>query len=78
MTGDLRPGGRFAFTVELLEEGPDYRLLPAGRFAHSRAYIQGLATRAQLQELGVTPAMIRTEEGRGVAGLVVVLSRQPT
>jgi predicted TPR repeat methyltransferase len=71
----LRPGGRFAFNVDLLDEaGADYRLLPEIHFAHSRAYLQNLAARTQL-EICMTPAMFPRSTGEEVAGLVVVLSR---
>ncbi len=70
----LRSGGRFAFTVELLEEG-EFRLRPTFRFAHSRAYLRELAAKHGLQEVGMNSETIRTEFGQAVAGLVVVLSR---
>jgi predicted TPR repeat methyltransferase len=70
----LRPGGRFAFTVELLGE-PDYRVLPTGRFAHSQAYLQRIAAASRLREVCMNRAVIRTEQGQDVPGLAVVLSR---
>jgi predicted TPR repeat methyltransferase len=70
----LRPGGRFGFSVELLDTG-EYRLLPAQRFAHSRAYLEDLARRTQMREVCVQPTVIRREHGEGVPGLVVVWSR---
>lgn len=70
----LRPGGRFAFTVELLE-GTGYRLQSTIRFAHSRDYLQGLTVRTQLQQICMNEEVLRTEHGQGVAALVVVLSR---
>jgi predicted TPR repeat methyltransferase len=70
----LRPGGRLAFTVEHLE-GTGYRLLPTLRFAHSRDYLQQLATRTQLQPVIMNEAVLRTEQGQDAPGLVVVLSR---
>lgn len=38
----LRPGGLFAFSVEVCDQG-DFQLQPTGRYAQSRAYVQGLA-----------------------------------
>jgi predicted TPR repeat methyltransferase len=68
----LRPGGRFAFTVER-HEGCGYLLRPTTlRFAHSRDYLHELAGRAAMQEVTVQDAVIRTENGEPVAGLVVV------
>jgi predicted TPR repeat methyltransferase len=77
--GALRPGGRFAFTAELLE-GPDcppYRLLPVNHFAHSRAYLQALASMTGLQEVCTNPVVLPRGGGQEVAGLVVVLARSP-
>ena len=47
----MRPGGRFAFTVDLLEGAGDYRLTPWVHFAHSRSYLQQSAARAHLREV---------------------------
>jgi predicted TPR repeat methyltransferase len=71
----LRPGGRFAFTVELLEV-PGYRLLPTLRFAHSRAYLQDLATRTALHEVCLNQVILRTEREQRVPALAAVFSRQ--
>jgi predicted TPR repeat methyltransferase len=68
----LRPGGRFAFTVELAD-GTGYRVLPTIRFAHSRAYLQELAAQTQMRELTVHETVLRREHGQQVAALVVVL-----
>lgn len=69
----LRPGGRFAFTVELLE-GTGYRLQRTIRFAHSRAYLQSLAAKTSLHANSMNQEILRTEHGQGVPALVVVLS----
>jgi predicted TPR repeat methyltransferase len=68
----LRPGGRFAFTVELAE-GTSYRVLPTIRFAHSRAYIQELATRTRMREISIQETVLRREQKQEVAALVIVL-----
>jgi predicted TPR repeat methyltransferase len=68
----LRPGGRFAFTVELCD-GPGYQLLSTVRFAHSVGYLQNLAKRWQMEELCLREVILRSEFGRNLAGLVVVL-----
>ncbi len=70
----LRPAGRFGFSVELLESG-EYRLLPTQRFAHSRAYLERLAGKTGMREISVHQTVIRTENGAGVIGLVVVWQR---
>jgi predicted TPR repeat methyltransferase len=69
--GVLRPGGRFAFTVER-HEGSGYSLRPTLRFAHSRDYLHELAAQVDMQELVVHEAAIRREHDEEVAGLVVV------
>jgi predicted TPR repeat methyltransferase len=68
----LRPGGRFAFTVELAE-GTGYRVLPTIRFAHSRAYLHELATRTQMREISIQDTVLRREHKQEVAALVIVL-----
>lgn len=70
----LRPEGRFAFTVELLE-GPGYRLLPTVHFAHSRPYLEEVASSMGMQTVAMNQMVFRSEQGRDVAGLVVVWAR---
>jgi predicted TPR repeat methyltransferase len=67
----LRPGGRFAFTVELAE-GTGYRVLPTIRFTHSRAYVEELAMRTQMREISIQDTVLRREHQHEVAALVVV------
>jgi predicted TPR repeat methyltransferase len=77
----LRPGGRFAFTVELpakSEGEPDYRLLPLGHFVHSRPYLRQVTAAAQLQEVRANEVTFPREDGESVPGLVVVLARPQT
>jgi predicted TPR repeat methyltransferase len=69
----LRPGGRFAFTVELAE-GTGYRVQPTIRYTHSRAYLQELATRTQMREINIQNVVLRREHKQEVAALVIVLA----
>ncbi len=69
----LRPGGRFAFTLDLLEGPEDYRLTPWMHFAHSRAYLQELADKNQMQEVAQEQVYFPRENGYHGAGLVVVM-----
>ena len=69
------PGGLFAFTVELLEEG-DFRLLPSGRYAHSAAYIEGLAAANSFKVLAERQLALRKSEQSAVAGLLFALARE--
>ena len=71
----LRPEGRFAFTVELLEE-TDFRLLPTTvRFAHSLAYRRSKAAEHHLREVRVDHAVLRKENETDVPGVAMVLAR---
>jgi predicted TPR repeat methyltransferase len=63
------------FTVEeLLSEstgGSAFRLNPHGRYSHSRGYVHGALGGADFTVLSIEPAVLRTESGAPVAGLVV-------
>jgi predicted TPR repeat methyltransferase len=72
----LRPGGRFAFTIDSLDGPGDYRVTPWAHFAHSLAYVQNLAARTQMQAATVEKVVFPREGGRDAPGFVVVLSRQ--
>ncbi len=76
----LRPGGVVAFTVERLgdgapTDGSDWTLLPHGRYAHSRAYVERTLAAAGLAATAVRDDVLRTEMGRPVRGLVVAARR---
>jgi predicted TPR repeat methyltransferase len=71
----LRPGGRFAFTVDLLRDGPDYRLTPWIHFAHSRRYLERLANETSMREIAEQDVVFPREDGLHANGLVVVLNR---
>lgn len=76
--GALRPGGWFAFTVESLsaeEPGETFRLLPHGRYAHRRAYVERCLEAAGLDLAELRPADLRTESGHAVRGLLVLARR---
>ncbi|MFO0965140.1 MAG: tetratricopeptide repeat protein [Gemmataceae bacterium] len=70
----LRPGGRFAFTIELAE-GSGYRLLASVRFAHGLEYVRRRAAAAGFEELRQESIVIRLEDGLPLAGLVMALGR---
>jgi predicted TPR repeat methyltransferase len=71
----LRSGGRFAFTVDLLRDGPDYRLTPWIHFAHSRNYLKRLAIETSMREICVQDVTFPRDDGHQAIGLVVVLGR---
>jgi predicted TPR repeat methyltransferase len=72
----LRPGGRFAFTVELLEDAGNYRLTRFAYFAHAQSYIQKLAASNQFDIITMKREIFPWEGdlGSGAPGLVVVIS----
>ncbi len=73
----LRPGGLFAFTIEVWDGPEDYRLLPTRRYAQSPVYIETLARESGLQPVGHREATLRLGEGlEAVRGMVFVM-RQP-
>ena len=74
----LRPGGRFAFTVDLHNGPEEYRVTPWLHFAHSWPYIQALASRANLRQVRVQRVVFPRDGGHDVPGLVVILDRPPT
>ncbi len=69
----LRPGGRFAFTLDLLEGPEDYRLTPWMHFAHSLAYLRDLAVRNGMREVVLQQVYFPRENGYHGRGLRVVL-----
>lgn len=75
----LRPAAWFVFTVEdAAESSPPegFRLNPHGRYAHTRGYLESVLHTCQLRLTECTPAVLRTEFGKPVNGLVVV-ARKP-
>jgi len=74
----LRPGGFFAFTIEVIEDAAgDCLLRPTRRYAHSLGYVQRLAAAGGWTLRAATPAILRAGEGADVAGAVFVLARPP-
>ena len=70
----LAPGGLFAFTTETFA-GDGYRLGPAMRFAHARAYVEASAAAAGLTRRVVEFASMRREADVDVPGLIAVFAR---
>jgi predicted TPR repeat methyltransferase/Flp pilus assembly protein TadD len=70
----LKPGGLFAFSVELAR-ADGYELLPTGRFAHHPSYIEDLAN-GDFIVLDKESKTIRLEVGRPVDGMLYVLQRR--
>lgn len=72
----LRPGGLFAFTVEVLPgDERDFVLRPTRGYAQSHANLLSLAARFGMEELSATRVTLRQGEQGGVDGLVVVMRK---
>jgi len=70
----LRPGGLFAFSVEE-HSGAGFTLLPTRRYAHSAEYVNSEAARVGLEVIHLHGAIARTENGRDVPALIIILRR---
>jgi predicted TPR repeat methyltransferase len=75
----LRPTGQLAFSVEVLGAGglPDavgFALRPSGRYAHSEAYLRGLAAAHGFSVSALESCVLRKEDGADIAGLLAVMS----
>ncbi len=71
----LRPGGRFAFTIDLLEGDGDFKLMPWIHFAHSLTYVQHLAAASPLQTICMQKVFFPRDGGHEAPGFVIVMSR---
>jgi predicted TPR repeat methyltransferase len=78
----LRPGGVLAFLTESAEagqtesHGPDSRLLPTRRYAHSLAYLRRLCERAGLEVTSAERVCARLEKDQPVEFWLVVGRKQ--
>lgn len=74
----LTPGGRFAFTLERLEHPTDdegVRLMPSGRYQHTRALAEATLADAGFTGIESTLAALRDEGGVPVSGIVLTALR---
>lgn len=74
LAGRMPGGGLFAFSVEDLDEG-DFKLLPTGRYAQSRAYIERLAVAKGFAVLSQDDFTLRQEWNKPIAGRAYLLRR---
>jgi predicted TPR repeat methyltransferase len=76
----LEPGGYLIASVEHLSDpsGPDYRVDPTGRYAHTPAYLKRTAEVAGLQYVKEKPVVLRQELGTEVHGLIFHLRKPDT
>lgn len=66
----LAGSGDFIFTVEAIESGAPFKLLPSGRYAHSRLYIEELSNKSGLKLVAINPIVPRTDSGVNIDGLL--------
>jgi len=78
VTSALKENGLFLFSVESHTEDDDFKLPTTARYTHSKNYILKLAERRGLEILSCNDAVIRTESGSPVNGLVVALRKSST
>ncbi len=68
---NLVPGGAFGFSVELLREEEGVRLLPSGRYAHSRGAVEAALAATGFEVIKQVETVLRKEGGVPVEGLLV-------
>lgn len=66
-------GGLLCFSVETLMEGSSFLLRRSGRFAHSEAYIEGLAAEFGFKIAARKAIVVRKEQGVPIHGLIFLL-----
>ena len=72
----VKPGGRFAFSVEsLANEKGVYLLRESGRYAHSRAHIEALAAEHGFGIAAAIETPIRMERNAPIAGYLFILGK---
>jgi len=76
----LKPGGLLIASVEHLADpdGPDYRVDPTGRYAHTPAYLRRSAEAAGLTYIKEKEVVLRQELGQEVHGLIFHLRKPDT
>lgn len=74
----LRGDGVLAFSVEAADEstaGEGHRINPHGRYSHTVSHVESCLLASGLQVRSIDQAVLRTENGKPVDGLVVVASK---
>jgi len=70
----LDVGGIFLFSIERSAD-EDYKLLPTGRYAHSKNYVHSLANRFHFQILEIEGIVGRQDAGKDINGYLVCLRK---
>ena len=71
----LEKGGSFAFSLETRPETDRYDLHPSGRYSHGQAYVLDAVRAAGFQVRHYDRAVLRSEYGEEVRGLVLLATR---
>ena len=73
----LRPGAVLVFTVEALadDDPAPYTILPNGRYAHGRTYLDRTIADAGLSTLRARRDVLRNEAGAPVNGWLMAVAR---
>lgn len=72
----LEPGGLFAFSVEEASAGIErFELRASSRYAHTEAYLRGLAAARGLDVQAMRRTTLRHEQRQPIGGLLVLLAR---
>ena len=75
VSGALSIGGRLFMTAEKTDSDKDYVLLPSGRFAHKRPYLESVLQNAGFENLRLKETVLREENGVAVGGFVVMAEK---
>lgn len=70
----MPPGGLFAISIELMADG-SFAVQASARYAHSRAYIERLASEHGFTHPAFTDVPIRLENGVPIPGSIALMSR---
>lgn len=71
----LRPGGRFAFSVEAAAEAEGWVLRDSLRYAHGEAYLRRALEKAGFAAVTITEGFLRHDQGAPITGFYVLASR---
>ena len=79
VAGKLAPGGLLLISTEAIPAGvaeAGFKLLPTGRYAHARAYVEAVGRSHGLTLLASETAVIRQDEGQPIGGGLHLLRRE--
>jgi predicted TPR repeat methyltransferase len=76
LSGLMDPGGLFCFSTEVAStEAHGFELLPSLRYAHSEAYLRGLAQQHGFEVLKLAREPIREDQRQAIDGVFAYLAR---